>query len=392
MTRSSFHSKFQKTGQNTATRTVSFSVSDWEAEFKNKESFGTQIGLLFRKSGDVSSKSADKIFGSFEEKDKAREFLVQKLFALEPKIIQHSCEFSPECFCNLMGSYARLRVFPTHKMMNDYINPMMRKILPEMESVHLRYFVDFLVDLAIYPGDDVMTDWCGEARSKGREFGVDGTYAVLQKMAILDLLRQNQGESADSSPLAKLARGILRSVAPVYDPLNKDNKVDRSLYQAGLWFDLHFFKHFEIETETHLTSKKEIRFSNLLKRANISQAQNDMVIPAIDHKIDITVEYDGSLIGCEFDGSYHFVEDRENDRLLYNGQSRFQTWLINELMPEDTQLFRVPDAVMKRHHNPQSWKGIFNLVASQGAGAYILHAHDDIREACAPDAWVVCPR
>ena len=377
--RSGFHSKFQKTG----VKIASFSAIDWEAEFKNKESFGTQIGLLFRKSSDVSSKSGDEIFGSFKDRDNAREFLIKKLFELESKIISNQCEFKPNIFCNLMGCYSRLRVLPTQNMMDNYIIPTLTKTLPRMDVVHLRYVLDSCADLAIYPGDDIMSDWCQEARSKGREWGLSDTYAVLHKMAILDFLRSKD----DDSPMRKLGNGVLKSFAPVYDPLNKENRVDRSLYLAGLWFNHNFFKQFDIESEDHTSSRKENRFREVLRGSGVPVLKDDFMIAGIYHTIDIPVDYDGNVILCEFDGAFHFNEDRENGRLLYDGQSRFQTWIINKLMPDNTQLLRIPDVVAQQNTHPRVWKDIFNRVSSKGAGSYVLHASDDIRESCSPDAW-----
>lgn len=377
--RSGFHSKFQKTG----VKIVSFSATDWEVEFKNKESFGTQIGLLFRKSSDVSSKSGDKIFASFENKDNARKFLIEKLFALEEKIISNQCKFKPDIFCNLMGCYARLRVLPTKNMMDHYIIPTLTETLPNMEVVHLRHVLDYCADLAIYPSDDIMSDWCQAARSKGKEWGLSDTYAVLYKMAILDFLRSKE----DDSPMRKLGNGVLKSFAPVYDPLNTDNRVDRSLYLAGLWFNHSFFKQFEIESENHTSSRKENRFREVLKGSGITVLKDDFMIAGIHHTIDIPVDCDGNIILCEFDGAFHFNEDRENGRLIYDGQSRFQTWVVHELMPANTQLLRIPDIVAQQNPHPLVWKDIFNRASAKGAGSYIVHAPYDIREVCAPDAW-----
>ncbi len=374
--RASFQSKSQKT--------AALTISEWEDLLNQENSFEKKIAFLFRSSADVSSKSKDKNFQSFEDKDTVRKFLIHKLSEFEENVIKLSPETTPDFLCHLIGTYSRLRISPDPDMMS-YFKERTSKNMPDMTAVQLRHVIDACVDLAIYPGDEWMGNWSTGAKNKWGEWSLKDGYAVLQKMAILDFLRADR-EATEDSPVRKLASDMMNFVQKNPHRFITD-KIDRQLYLAGLWFGYEFVKDYPIEAETHMTSKTEVRFTNLLRQAGIRKSDDDMMISGIDHKIDIPITHNDIVIACEVDGAYHLLEDKRTSHMIYDGQSRFQTWVINELMPENTQLLRIPDIVAKQNPHPRVWKDIFNRASAKGAGSYILHACDDIREACAPDAW-----
>lgn|GEM_PF-4333881 len=339
---------------------------------------------LFNFTQEVSPRSDGLAFKSMQHKDATRQFLTDDIRRWGEDMVASPPDLDPEALFHIMGAYGYLRVHPSLAM-KQILLEQAREKFPQMRAFHLRKIPSILADLALYPGDDWMEDWRLEAQKKAGEWDLDHGFHVIYKMAVLDHLRAQDERHDGPSPCRAMASPMMDFVACKSHFLF-NGTINSQIHLAGLWFAYDFVKDRMPEAETATVSRAEINLSESFRQAGISSGDVIEITP-MGHKVDLSLVFNETAVGCEFDGRYHFVQAPDDGQIHYDGSTRLQTSLIAQHMPPEMRLIRVPGFVMYKIGMTHAWQETLQCLAEQAPGAYVMHGPADIRPATSLQAW-----
>jgi hypothetical protein len=360
------------------------SFDGWDDSLENCKSFSEKIQQLYMLSYDISHKSKVKKFINGNHREEARKILIKHLIGLEKNICLYKPEMDGIEACGLLETYGRLQVRPSR----DAAQFLLLKIgdaLPTFNANHLGNIPGLFSDLAMYPGDAWMDNWCRKAISKSGDWSIRQGFAVIHKLAILDHLRPDNNQQ--DSPSRIMAMNMLRTVEKMAGHFFT-GEVDSQIYLAAHHFGLDFVRDHKIESEDNTVSKIEGKLSDHFRKAGIL-SDTDIIVDRIDHKIDLPCIFNKVVIASELDGVYHFLWNHADNKMVFDGSTRFNSSIIRSLMPDDMQLLRIPFFVAKGIKHSDEWHEPMEILSREDAGVYVLHDMDDVRPAHNSSAWEI---
>lgn len=316
-------------------------------------------------------------------------FLSKKTPALDAVIEQNPDSLTPTDLDRILHSHLRLHTVPSQKFMDLWIDITISK-MSDMDIKWLRMIPDQLARLSIYPGDEWIETWWRVAKPISGQWDIKDGCGVLYRLALLDFLRtaKESGDTNRPSPCRQIAESFLNTLeknAYHFFP----HQVDSRVYFAAIWFGYDFVKDYPIQSEANHSSLLEGQFINSFNNSSIISGQG-MVVPSICHRIDVKLEFNRQVFGAEVDGILHFnrviVDGVES--VEYDSSTRFQSWLMKELMPE-AKILRVPYFYIDENCQNLPWEEVLGKVDRKAeVGVYAFHGGSLIQPMTHPNGYL----
>lgn len=313
--------------------------------------------------------------------------LASKLDFLTTIIEDKSVTLSPDDLSKLLEVHLRLQTVPSTKFMSAWVQKTTAR-MDGMSAKWLRVAVEQLAKLGVYPGDEWVDKWLSVAEPISGEWDQKEGCAVLYRLAQLDFISSNGRKVPDGQVTAcQKAVDMFFPYFKKYAQFAFEKFVDSRIYFAAIWFGQDFVRDYRIEREDGKASALERKFYDLLLKAGVEVHDRPVIIDGICHRVDLGLNVKGQIIGAEVDGIMHFNRMADGKGIEFNTSTRFQSWLISELMPE-LKVMRVPYFMIEGCEDGYPWQKAINKCAARDTGVYACHGQNIIRPVSDANGYV----
>ena len=234
------------------------------------------------------------------------------------------------------------------------------RVMPKMTPSSLKNILISVAYLAINPGEEFLEALEKALQDKASIIDKNCGVMVLQGLAVLDaVLAHNCGE--DRYPIKRIYDNLMKNPAFVAKIGNYPDSVQINIMiDAELWFTgttKDQYKFIKEGTVSPLENEVAHYFSSLG-----IEVHQQVEIPGVNHPLDLSLIYQRATCHCELDGKTHFVMVSDGQSSYVNGQTLYQSALIQ--IKEISPLVRVPSMVFtKKRGDGRFWSGFREMMA-----------------------------
>lgn len=283
--------------------------------------------------------------------------------------------FEQRPLSNLMGAFYALRVRPPENFLESWAKRVPSQLKPD-HYVSLQEITTALAGLAIYPDEKVSKVLVSGTEELGRSLKQRDILEYLYRLAVLDSLRLDAGQTSLKETAQELAHLVASRVLSTTNGRGASalsNPERRQLLTVLEWFSEEPIKGIEAPYENGTSSASEGGLRKSFEAAGASP-QASFTCSQTGHKFDLAMRFGARAqrsVLIEYDGPCHFVRGVKGD-VFYDGSTIFQTRLHGKTLPEEV-IVRVPYFVHESQaENRQMWDRAREAIEEAPPGIYML--------------------
>lgn len=293
--------------------------------------------------------------------------------------------FDHRSLSNLMGAFYALRVRPPENFMRSWAQRVPSQLKLD-RYVNLHEITTALAGLAIYPDEKVSKVLVSGTEELGRSLRQRDILGYLYRLAVLDSLCLDAGQTSLKETVQELGQWVASSVLIATNDKGApalSTPEQRQLLTVLQWFSEEPIKGIEAPCENGTSSASEGGLRKSFEAAGAS-SQAPFICSQTGHKFDLAMRFGARAqrsVLIEYDGPYHFVRG-VNGEVFYDGNTIFQTRLHGKILPEEI-IIRVPYFVHEsQKENGRMWNRASEGIQEALPGIYLLEETGGLTPFC----------
>ncbi len=293
--------------------------------------------------------------------------------------------FDHRSLSNLMGAFYALRVRPPENFLESWAKRVPSQLKPE-NYVSLQEITTALAGLAIYPDEKVSKALVSGTEELGRSLRQRDVLEYLYRLAVLDSLCLDAGQTSLKTAAQDLAHLVASRVLSTTNGKGASalsTPERRQLLTVLEWFSEEPIKGIEAPYENGTSSASEGGLRKSFEAAGASPLV-PFTCSQTGHKFDLAMKFGARAqrsVLIEYDGPCHFVRGVKGD-VFYDGNTILQTRLHGKTLPEEV-IVRVPYFVHgNQKENDQMWYWASEAIEEAASGIYQLEETGKLTPFC----------
>jgi hypothetical protein len=293
--------------------------------------------------------------------------------------------FDQRSLSNLMGAFYALRVRPPENFLGSWAQRVPSQLKPD-HYVSLQEITTALAGLAIYPDEKVSKVLVSGTEELGRSLKQRDILEYLYRLAVLDSLCLDAGQTSLKETAQELAHLVASRVLSTTNGKGASalsTPERRQLLTVLQWFSEEPIKGIEAPYENGTVSASEGGLRKSFEAAG-AYPQAPVTCLQTGHKFDLAMRFGARAqrpVLLEYDGPCHFVRGVKGD-VFYDGSTIFQTRLHGKTLSEEV-IVRVPYFVHEsQKENKQMWYRASEAIEEAASGIYILEETGGLTPFC----------